>query len=291
VIRELRREDAEAVAQLALGVNPHRIETAELIWQRASAAPPDARRRDWVAEADGEIVGHAHARFQSAPGTAHFWIGVCPERRGRGIGSQLYATVEAHLRPAGAQRLRTWVDGDQAGERFVRRRGFELRSVDRVSEVDPRAIELALPELDSSGLRLVPLAETLDRVEALFEACRAGDIDLPEDLREWLWDELEHPNLSPEGSFVVLDGERPVSLAFLTVDPKRRVAYNVLTATLPDFRRRNLALLVKLASARWAAEAGIERLLTENDSENTGMLALNERLGYRPLYDQGIWVL
>jgi GNAT superfamily N-acetyltransferase len=102
VIRELRREDAEAVAQLALGVNPHRIETAELIWQRASAAPPDARRRDWVAEADGEIVGHAHARFQSAPGTAHFWIGVCPERRGRGIGSQLYATVEAHLRPAGA---------------------------------------------------------------------------------------------------------------------------------------------------------------------------------------------
>jgi len=51
VIRELRREDAEAVAQLALTVNPHRIETAELIWQRASTAPREARRRDWVAEA------------------------------------------------------------------------------------------------------------------------------------------------------------------------------------------------------------------------------------------------
>jgi hypothetical protein len=50
-------------------------------------------------------------------------------------------------------------------------------------------------------------------------------------------------------------------------------------------------LLVKLASARWAAGAGIEHLLTENDSENAAMLALNERLGYRPLYDQGIWVL
>ena len=138
MIRELRRKDAEAVAQLALTVNPHRIETAELIWQRASTAPQEAHRRDWVAEADGEIVGHAHARFPSAPDTGHFWIGVCPERRGSGIGSQLYATVEAHLRPAGAQRLRTWVDGDPAGERFVRRRGFELRSVDRVSEVDPQ---------------------------------------------------------------------------------------------------------------------------------------------------------
>jgi GNAT superfamily N-acetyltransferase len=148
---------------------------------------------------------------------------------------------------------------------------------------------VALPALDSS-LRLLPLAETLDRVEALFEACRTGDVDLPEDLREWLWDELEHPNLSPEGSFVVLDGDRPVSLGFLTVDPKRRVAYNVLTATLPDFRRRNLALLVKLASARWAAEAGIERLLTENDSENAGMLAINDELGFAPYTVATEWV-
>jgi len=148
VIRELVWEDAEAVAQLTLSVNPHRIETAELIWQRASTAPREARRRDWVAEAGGEIVGHAHARFQSAPDTGHFWIGVCPERRGSGIGSELYATVDAHLRPAGARRLRTWVDGDPAGERFVRRRGFELRSVDRVCDVDPRTSELGMPELD-----------------------------------------------------------------------------------------------------------------------------------------------
>jgi GNAT superfamily N-acetyltransferase len=64
----------------------------------------------------------------------------------------------------------------------------------------------------------------------------------------------------------------------------------VLTATLPAYRRRGLALLVKLATTRWAAENGIERLLTENDRENLGMLALNDSLGYRPLYDQGTWV-
>ena len=52
MIRELRREDAEAVAQLALTANPHRIETAELIWQRASTAPQEAHRRDWVAGGD-----------------------------------------------------------------------------------------------------------------------------------------------------------------------------------------------------------------------------------------------
>jgi hypothetical protein len=31
-------------------------------------------------------------------------------------------------------------------------------------------------------------------------------------------------------------------------------------------------------------------LLTENDAENSSVLALNDRLGYRRLYDQGIWV-
>ena len=31
--------------------------------------------------------------------------------------------------------------------------------------------------------------------------------------------------------------------------------------------------------------------MTENDAENAGMLALNQRLGYRYLYDQVGWVL
>jgi GNAT superfamily N-acetyltransferase len=286
VIRELEQKDADAAARLGIAVNPHRIETGELVRLRASKP----RQRDWVAEADGKLVGHAFAGV-TATGKGRFWIGVHPEQRGRGFGAELYRAVEAYLASAGASRLRTWVDGDPDGERFVRQRGFKLTGADRVADLDPRAVHLArLPEVEV-GLRLATLAETLPEVEELFQRCRAGEVDLPPDLVEWKWDELELPNLSLEGSFVVLDGEQPVSLGFLTVDPERRLAYNVLTATLPAYRRRGLALLVKLATTRWAAENGIERLLTENDRENSPMLELNDSLGYRPLYDQGIWVL
>jgi GNAT superfamily N-acetyltransferase len=295
VIRRLRKEDADATARLVLAVNPHRLETGEMVWARATAPPPSALRRDWVVEFDGELVGHAYAALDwraPASGKARLWVGVHPEQRGRGVGTELYRTVEAHLRSAGARRLRTWVDGDPVGERFVRERGFELTGADRVADLDPRAVDLSrLPDLEARDFRLVSLAETLDKVEALFEQFRAGEVDLPDDLVEWKWDDLDHPNLSHEGSFVVLDGEQPVSLGFLTVDLERRVAYNQLTATLPGYRRQGLALLVKLATTRWAAANGIERVLTENDRENTGMLALNDSLGYRPLYDQGIWVL
>jgi GNAT superfamily N-acetyltransferase len=214
---------------------------------------------------------------------------VHPSRRHRGLGTALYEAAAAHL--AEAHRLRTWVDGDPEGEHFVRSRGFELTGVDRVSELDLRVWEPVPAEPNLADYRLVSLAESLEPVERLFERCRSGEVELPKDLVEWKWDELEHPDLSREGSFVVLDGEEPAALGFLTVDLGRRVAYNVLTATFPAHRRRGLALLVKLASIRWAAENGIERVLTENDVENASMLALNERLGYRRLYDQTIWAL
>ena len=306
MIREFRESDATAVAEIALAVNPHQIETAELIRQRVLQAPAQARRRDWVVELDGAVVAHAHAGFEwsvPTPGKGRFWVGVLPDRRGLGIGAGLYERVDEYLQAEGAWRLRTWVDDDAGAERFLAARGFERVGADRMSDLDPRSVDLSeLPALEAScadnGFRLATLAETLGRVRDLFEIAKAGAIDMPSDepqtafnFEGWQWDELEHPNLSKEGSFVVLAGERPVSLGFLTVDFERRVAYNQLTATLPAFRRRGLALLVKLASARWAAEQGIERLMTENDAENERMLALNDRLGYRPLYDQTFWAL
>jgi len=63
-------------------------------------------------------------------------------------------------------------------------------------------------------------------------------------------------------------------------------AENDWTATLPELRGRRLALLVKLASIRWAQDAGIREIVTANDDDNVAMLTLNQRLGYRRLYPQ-----
>jgi GNAT superfamily N-acetyltransferase len=110
-------------------------------------------------------------------------------------------------------------------------------------------------------------------------------------LADWKLDDFGVPDLSDDGSFVALEGERVVSLAFLAVDATRKLAYNQMTATLPESRRRGLALAVKTAAARWAAANGFERILTENAEDNAGMLAVNERLGYRRLYEQAKWAL
>jgi GNAT superfamily N-acetyltransferase len=300
VIRELRREDAPAVARLGLEIVPHQVLTPELVWQRVSRTIEREQPRAWVAEADGEVVGYAQAGFEwSVPteGKGRFWIGVTPGRRGRGIGGELYEQVGEYLRGLGAWRLRTWVDDDAAGARFLERRGFEPSGMDRVSELRLAGAEVPEPEVPN-GFRLVPLREARHLEHDLYEICAAGEIDMPGEepetelsFEDWLQDDYGAPPLSGEGSFVALAGRSAVALAFLTVDPERRLAYNEMTATVPTLRRRGLALALKLASARWAAENGYERIVTENDAENEGMLAINQRIGYRALYDQVSWVL
>jgi GNAT superfamily N-acetyltransferase len=300
LIRELRREDAEAVAALHLAVLPDQLETAERVWFWASRGLEREQWGQWVAEEDGEIVGSAWAAFEwssPTPGRGRFWIAVPPERRGRGIGGALYGVVENYLRDRGAWRARTNVDGDPAGERFLAKRGYEQNNVVRVSVLDLRRAELPEPSV-ADGFRLEPLGRVRNRVAELFAVCFAGEADMPREepetaltLADWKLDDFGIPDLSDEGSFVVLDNARAVSVAFLCVDPARRLAYNQMTATLPEFRRRGLALAAKVAAARWSAENGFERILTENVESNAGMLAINRRLGYEPLYDQTKWFL
>jgi GNAT superfamily N-acetyltransferase len=223
-------------------------------------------------------------------------VAVAREHRRRGIGGALYEVVEGYLRGRGAWRARTKVDADPAGERFLRERGFERSGADIVSELVLAATDFG--ELSVRGFSVKPLARVRDRLEDLYAICAAGEIDMPGDEPEtamtqadWKLDDFGVPDLSDDGSFVALEGERAVSLAFLALDPSRKLAYNQMTATLPEFRRRGLALAVKLAAAKWALEHGFERILTENDAENAGMLAVNRRIGYRPLYEQTKWVL
>jgi GNAT superfamily N-acetyltransferase len=227
------------------------------------------------------------------------WIGVPPDRRKRGIGAALYEVAEAHALAVGVQHLTVEVDDDPAGRRFVESRGFERISAEVVSSLDPRLTDLG--ELDAlqaatlaAGFELRTLRAMTERtadLAAFYDAAGAwlpgGDESnriTPDELWRFIF---ERPELSWDGSFVTVDDRaRLVSLATLVVDHSAGRAENDWTATLPDLRGRGLARLAKLATIRWARNAGIRGIVTANDAGNVAMLALNERLGYRRLYEQ-----
>jgi GNAT superfamily N-acetyltransferase len=147
------------------------------------------------------------------------------------------------------------------------------------------------------GFRVVPLREVLDQPRELYAVYMAGEADAPDvfevdniSFEEWELETLGAPSLDRDGSSVVVHGERPVAIALLEVDREHKRGTNEMTATLPEFRRRGLARLAKVASIRWAADFGVISILTSNDRENPGMLALNDQLGYRPLVVRGLFV-
>jgi GNAT superfamily N-acetyltransferase len=297
VIRDFEAADAAAVsAALHEEEVPHPVTPAGVMHWR-DAQPERAHARMWVAEEDGRLVGWAESRIRwttSVSGIGDLWAYVVPSRRGRGFGAELYAAAEGDLLGLGARILESWTY-TTAGERLLESRGFRATGMERVSTLDVAEADLStLPALEgdkaAQGFRLVPLGEVRDRAEELHRVYAAASKDVPEYFREddirleeWRRETLDHPQLSDEGSFVVLAGDQPVALAFLEVDERARIGANEMTGTLPEYRRRGLARLAKLATIRWAAEHGIEVLQTGNSHENPGILALNVSLGYRPV--------
>jgi GNAT superfamily N-acetyltransferase len=300
-IRPFEAADAPAAAELVRPLQPGILVTPAYLVHRESSEPERARRRSWLALENGEVLGFATSAVKwDEPGVVgRVWIGVRPDERKRGIGAALYDLAERHARAVGVQRLTVEVDDDPDGLRFVEARGFERVSAEIVSSLDPEVadigeLDVLLAGTSASGFRLTTLEAMAERrgdLAAFYEAAGAwppGGGEANRIAADDLWRYIfERPELRWDGSFVVLDEQgRLVSLASLVVDPAHGRAENDWTATLPELRGRRLALLVKLASIRWAREAGIREIVTANEDDNVPMLTLNQRLGYRRLYAQ-----
>jgi GNAT superfamily N-acetyltransferase len=300
-IRPFEAADAQPTADLIGPLQPAILVTPAYLVHRQSSEPERAQRRTWLAVESGEVAGFATSAVKwDEPGVVgRFWIGVWPDRRRRGIGTALYDLAERHARTTGVQRLTVEVDDDPEGRRFVEARGFEPISAELVSSLDPEradlgALDALVAESSAAGFELKTLeamAGRRDDLAAFYEAAGAwppGGGETNRITAEELWRLIfERPDLSWDGSFVVLDGQgRLVSLASLVVDLERGRAENDWTATLPELRGRRLALLAKLATIRWALDVGIREIVTANDDDNVPMLTLNQRLGYRRLYPQ-----
>ena len=297
MIRRLRDSDISALARLWRELRPDAMHSEHGLRHLVESFPERAEPEHWVADEDGVVAwAFAHRRWWRAGSNAYVWIGVLPDARGRGLGSELWVLAERHVWGLGAARVNADVVGDPAGERFLTERGFLRRRTVVISAVDPRSVDFG--ELEArrgcaaeDGYRLLPYAEV--DLPALFRLDLEASADSPgEDephvltFEEWSRDLLEQPDLTHEGSLVVTAGSEPVAYCALSIDPASRRGRNEGTGTARAHRGRGLATLAKLAQLRWAAEQGIERIIADNDEHNAPMLAISGRLGYAPFVER-----
>lgn len=303
VIRPMRRHDIPGFVELRHQLWIDDIATAEsFAWDLDHEGAEEQARR-WVATRSGRVIGiaAAHRSTWSPADVAGCHLGVQADRRGHGIGRRLFGEVERHLARIGAATVLCGTErGDAPSARFARHRGFRHTRDLQSWSLDPRTVSLAdfpgrLAAAEAAGLRLVAIRELLDRPGDLYRLTHALEADLPSDVpiavpyEDWLALVLGTPLFAPDASFCVMDGDEPVALTWINLDVARGRAQHGLTGTLPAYRHRGLAHLVKLATLRWLAVHGVTTLFTDNDTENRDMLALNADLGYRPLAVFELW--
>ncbi|KWV30999.1 GNAT family N-acetyltransferase [Micromonospora rifamycinica] len=286
LIRTARPDDAPGVVALRSLVHPYLVRGVASTRQMIAQPPPEEKWTAWVAEADGQIVGWASAYRNTETSVPDFGevslLHVHPEHRGRGTGTALLAAALAHLESLRIRRVRTWVRTGSLS--YARRHGFTPSRELRYSALDLRPAP-PLPE-PPAGVRLLPLTG-LDpyQIYLLDVAAAAGEPgDVPVDATSyayWRFASWENPGLDRDASTVAETDGALVALSLVKRDGDRM--WSDFTATRPEYRGRGLARLTKQTALHRAAGNGVRTAYTSNDEANAPMLAVNERLGYRPV--------
>ena len=305
-IRPATRADYPAIAAVVSIVNPRHPVTAETLerqTERLLAEPQQPHLMEWVAEVGGQVYGQAVVYHQT--GMFHpdrYWaeVMVVPRAQGLGIGGALARVVEEHLRSRGAKEVESGAyEDDGLSLRFLIDRDFveTMRYFDNVLEMEKFDFgawqeQMKLPE----GARAVSLAALIDErgekaaVQSFFDAFNEARLDVPrtgeatELSAEAFAGRLEDPNYYREGTWLAVDSTGDVvAVTELWKNDAQPGRLDIgLTGARRAWRRRGLSLALKLRAMQVAHSAGYREIWTTNATTNAPMLALNERLGFKP---------
>jgi RimJ/RimL family protein N-acetyltransferase len=288
--------------------------TAATIAMRSDSS--SFERHPFAAIEDDEVIGTCLVMLPLRDNTHVAFVTpiVKPSQRGRGVGAALLEHGLDFVRSRGRDTVITEVNrpmaesgpGDCAGYALLSGHGFSDASVDlhRVLDLpvaDERLDVLqAETEAHRDGYQLLQFAETVPdehmagycRLQEAFNSeAPLGDLDIEpevwdatrvrekEDLfrrsgrREWAV-----AALAPDGTMVALT-------EMMTSDHQPHIGWQSGTLVLREHRGHRLGLAIKVANLR-AFQAEFPRVQTVhswNAEQNGPMVAINDRLGFRPV--------
>ncbi|MEU4602431.1 GNAT family N-acetyltransferase [Kribbella sp. NPDC023972] len=279
-IRRAEPGDVDGAIALHDAHAPYLVVTPSALRNGLSAVRVPGRGTFAAVDA-GEVVGWASTGLiaGSEPLDGQLRVLVRPDHRGRGIGTKLLAATHDELRSGGATSARVFAD--PSAVEWAARWGYKQTRLVHYAGIDPRKA----PDLPSvpSGVELVPLNEVDPR--SLYEADLVAQRTKPGDARittrpydDWLDGVWKSPAMVLDLSMAAVYEDQVI--AFTLGHGDHTKIWSQMTATMPDYRGRGLAKLVKCAALHRAADAGVQAAYTANYDGNAPMIAVNEWLGY-----------
>ncbi|GAA1558572.1 GNAT family N-acetyltransferase [Kribbella hippodromi] len=261
------------------------------VLSRRLGAPVAPGRSTFAAVDDGRVVGWATSNLiaGSDPLDGEVRVLVRPEYRGRGIGTQLLTATHAELRSAGATSARVFAEPGSV--EWAAQFGYRQTRQVHYAGIDPGKAQPA-PEAPSK-VRLVPLTEV--EPHQLYAADQVAQRTKPGDARitsrpydEWLAAVWRSPDTVLDLSFAAVYDEQVIAFTLGIGD--HTTIWSKMTSTMPEYRGRGLAKLVKATALRHAADAGVRGMYTANYDGNTPMLAVNDWLGYERIATHAVLI-
>ncbi len=289
--------DFEQIARLLSRIELEPV-TADDVreWERHQLA--GLVRLRYVANIGQGIAGYGLAQHAEWMGTdrCHLWVAVDPDCRHAGIGTRLFDFGRTFAEQHGYTLLDSEVrDDDTASLGFAQRRGFEINrhvfeSVLDLTTFDAKPFIGVIESVQSDGIDFITLGDTGNDpavFRQLYDVNYRAVLDDPasqggfasfEDFRAIV---QNAPWFDPFGQIMAADGGQIVGLSAVGVFQDRSLARNMITGVERAYRGRRIGLALKLLAIEYARTRGVLSMITNNNSTNRPMLAINEKLGYR----------
>ena len=294
---------------LILCAAPERSECVDAWAQTPSDPDADATiRRDYVAVDTNDpivVIGYG-AIWPQREGQFRMDLIVAQAWRRQGIGEALLQRLMAALRTQNAMIVQARTRDDRPESlAFLMRRGFtqtnrmiHLRL--SIANASTAALAPLTAGLDAQGITIVTLdrerVQTADcpaKIQQLIRATTPERVSNPyrvgsdtelcsaEDAKRSWESYISGParSLRPDAFFLAKKGEGYIGLSFLGPEGVTGEVVQGDTAVHSDWRRQGIATLLKLHTIAYAQQYGYAEITTSTASP--GMLALNERLGFR----------
>lgn len=288
-------ETACAICNAALPEEP--VSPSE--WRERDAhRDPKCGQDRWFADVDGKPVGlGSWQQFEWLyhPDKYFLMFSVLPEHQNQGIGSALYDVVLNALRERDAAALRAFAREDRpAAVRFLGRRGFVEEDRMWESRLDTARLDLSRwngaedrPRAHGITIKTVgELESDSHRDRKLYEMVLEvmEDVPMPEpftapSFEVWKKQTLDTQNFLPDGQFVAVQGDEYVGISQLYATCEDDLDTG-LTGVRRAWRRKGVALALKLRAARYARDHGGKTIRTDNSTVNRPMLSINEAMGF-----------
>ncbi|MBC7870610.1 MAG: GNAT family N-acetyltransferase [Chitinophagaceae bacterium] len=297
IIRPFTPDDYPGIAAVSSIIRPDMPITGDQLRQFDENRDAMVKFGRWVAEVDGHIVGISfHTQFTDMYHPRKLWVmvRVLPEHRRQGIGAALYTVMENSVQLLDPLALQVAIREDETENvRFAEVRGFyeysrRWEALLDVATFDPTPYADLHARLAAEGIAIRSYADLVDdpQRDQKFHALQTEvdqDVPLPDPITPQTFEQFQREILQssrffPEAtSFAVHKGE------YVAMNALNKAGDNLwldMTGTKAAYRRRGIALALKVWGIEFARAHGYKTIGVTNDVANTGMLAINGQLGF-----------